>query len=133
MHTLRQVHLLDGDVALGDLGHEGADGVNSRDIDRKGNGSGQDVGAGDDEDVVELGISEVGLDHGVGGRDKEKDEEEEEEESEGGRVEEAVETVECHEWGASGEVLAVWGWGGEEGGAGRRGWWWMQPLKLLVF
>lgn len=115
-------------MALWDLGHKGADGVNARYIDSEGNGSGQDVGAGNDEDVVELGISEVGLDHGVGGCDKEKDEEEEKEQSERGRVEEAVETVECHEWGASGEVLVVggggcvWGGGGGRGGAGRRGW-----------
>lgn len=110
-------------MALRDLGHEGAYGVDARDINCEGDGSGQDVGASDDEDVVELGISEVGLDHSVGGGDEEEDEEEEEEESEGGRVEEAVETVECHGWGASGEGL-LWGgcvWGGRALAA--RGWW----------
>lgn len=63
------------------------------------------------------------MDHCVGRRDKEEDEEEEEKESEGGRVEEAVKTVESHEW-ASGDVLLVLGSVLDGGvGAGRRGWW----------
>lgn len=123
MHPLRQIQFLDGDIGLRDLGHEGADGVDAGDIDRESDGGGREVGAGDDEDIVELSFAETGLGYGVGRSDKEEDEEEEEKESEGGRVEEAVKTVECHEWRASGDVLLVLWRGsalcGRGGGGGR--------------
>lgn len=98
MHAFGKVHFLDWCVGLWDLLHETADGVDTGDIDCEGEGGGQDVGSGDDEDVVELAVAEVGLDYGVCGGEEEEDEEEEEEEGEGGRVEEAMETVESHCW-----------------------------------
>lgn len=76
MHSFWQVEFLNRYVGFWNLRHEGADGVDARDVDGEGEERGEDVGAGDDEDIVELGVVEVGLNYCVGGGDEEEDEQE---------------------------------------------------------
>ena len=87
-HLARHLAMLDGDVGVGDLLEDGAVGVDARGPDEEADEGGEDVDAGQGEDIAQPAVAD-GLVDEVGGDDEGEQEGYEEEDAEGARVPDA--------------------------------------------